>query len=423
MKPLTLLSLGLGRDSMTILALLMEGKCLVNGKRTRLDQIDGVVFSDTGAEWEFTMALIPKVTRVCVRAGVPFYWLKKPPMKEVLKFEAVFERQRRKVIKRAGDPYKGHSPYKGAPELRRGEGTKLRAAAPWRRRRYRSIDQKAELGGYHELIPIEQELQLLARIATKARKDCTVRHKIEPIRELLNDLLEVKYDTTLVQWGLGVKAGLLKPNNMLLGLAADEAGRMQEWKPDPRIKPTKAGKWPKKAVRWGVRDVYPLDEGKITKAKEGAILRRHGWGDVKKSGCSSCPHQSWHWYWVLSRRHPKRFADVVFLEKHSLETRKRYGKARRKKSEKLGLMYVRGERPIADEVYNKARSRLAFWDMHRKGKLPTAFIRKIQETIDPNWPGPASDLALAHLPEPMKVQMEEIILAKGYDRACGFGDD
>jgi len=269
MKPLTLLSLGLGRDSMTILALLMEGKCLVNGKRTRLDQIDGVVFSDTGAEWEFTMALIPKVTRVCVRAGVPFYWLKKPPMKEVLKFEAVFERQRRKVIKRAGDPYKGHSPYKGAPELRRGEGTKLRAAAPWRRRRYRSIDQKAELGGYHELIPIEQELQLLARIATKARKDCTVRHKIEPIRELLNDLLEVKYDTTLVQWGLGVKAGLLKPNNMLLGLAADEAGRMQEWKPDPRIKPTKAGKWPKKAVRWGVRDVYPLDEGKITKAKEG----------------------------------------------------------------------------------------------------------------------------------------------------------
>ena len=47
MKPLTLLSLGLGRDSMTILALLIEGKCLVNGKRTRLNQIDGVVFSPT----------------------------------------------------------------------------------------------------------------------------------------------------------------------------------------------------------------------------------------------------------------------------------------------------------------------------------------------------------------------------------------
>ena len=86
-------------------------------------------------------------------------------------------------------------------------------------------------------------------------------------------------------------------------------------------------------------------------------------------------------------------------------------------------MYVRGTRPIADEVRHMANSRLAFWDMHRKGKLPPALVRKIQQTLDPNWPGPKSNLALSDLPEPMKVQMEEIILAKGYERACGFGED
>lgn len=417
-RPLTILSNGLGRDSMTILALLMEGKCLVNGRKTRLSEIDAVVFSDTGAEWQSTMQLIPQVQQICSKAGVPFFWLRKPSFKEMEAFEVKFERQKQKVLKRAGMPYKGRYPFKGAPEL---QG--LRAGLPWRTRNYKSIDEKASGGGYHKRIQIEREFALLDRLPTKSSKECTVVHKIEPIRELLDDLLQLKRGMTLAQWGLAVKSGFLEPNNMILGIAADESHRARPWKPNPKAQVRGGGGVQEPLQRWGVRDVYPLVEAKIGKDQEGKILKRHGWGEVRKSGCTSCPHQGWAWYWVLKRRDPKRFADAVFMETKSLETRTRYSDARKRAKERLGLMYLRGEKPIAQEVSHKSKSRLAFWDMHRKGKIPPAFVRTIQKTVDPNWPGKDSDLSLSQLPEAMKREMEEIILAKGYGRSCGFGRD
>ena len=66
---LTLLNLGLGRDSLTMLCLIKEGTLPVP---------DAVVFADTGAEWPHTYALLPRVADLCAEIGVPFYHLAKP---------------------------------------------------------------------------------------------------------------------------------------------------------------------------------------------------------------------------------------------------------------------------------------------------------------------------------------------------------
>ena len=54
------LNLGLGRDSIAKVCLLVEGKLEVEGHgRITPEEVDYVVFSDTGCEWEHTYDLIP----------------------------------------------------------------------------------------------------------------------------------------------------------------------------------------------------------------------------------------------------------------------------------------------------------------------------------------------------------------------------
>jgi hypothetical protein len=45
------LNMGLGRDSLAMLALLIEGQLVAEGRALRPDDIDAVVFSDPGFEW------------------------------------------------------------------------------------------------------------------------------------------------------------------------------------------------------------------------------------------------------------------------------------------------------------------------------------------------------------------------------------
>ena len=76
---LVVLRMGLGRDSMTMLVLLAQGKLVVEGKPRGPSEIDAVVFTDPGHEWQFTYDLIPRVKAFCDRYGIRFLVQSKPP--------------------------------------------------------------------------------------------------------------------------------------------------------------------------------------------------------------------------------------------------------------------------------------------------------------------------------------------------------
>jgi hypothetical protein len=73
----TIMSMGLGRDSVTMLCLAKEGKLLVDGEYLSGDDLDGIVFSDPGWEWPHTYALIPRIKEMCEEMNVPFIHLRK----------------------------------------------------------------------------------------------------------------------------------------------------------------------------------------------------------------------------------------------------------------------------------------------------------------------------------------------------------
>ena len=85
------------------------------------------------------MALIPEVeTSLQLAQGCPFYWLKKPPMKEVLRSsQVVFEtaEEESRLLARESPLQGPFAPYKGAPELRPwGREESARSGTPWRKR-------------------------------------------------------------------------------------------------------------------------------------------------------------------------------------------------------------------------------------------------------------------------------------------------
>ena len=68
-------NMGLGRDSLAMLALLIEGQLVAEG---RLLRPADVVFSDPGFEWAHTYALLPRVRRLCALHGLRLILLQKP---------------------------------------------------------------------------------------------------------------------------------------------------------------------------------------------------------------------------------------------------------------------------------------------------------------------------------------------------------
>ena len=69
---LAIFRMGLGRDSLAMLGLLLEHGLLAKGRRYTADDIDAVVFTDPGMEWANTYALIPRVREVCAAHGLRF---------------------------------------------------------------------------------------------------------------------------------------------------------------------------------------------------------------------------------------------------------------------------------------------------------------------------------------------------------------
>lgn len=300
---LVTLNCGLGRDSIAMLCLLRERKLLVEGQLVGPEDIDAVVFSDTGAEWPHTYALLPRVRLFCAEMGVRFLHLRKPPV----------------------HGWRGWADNPKAKGDRSDpawvEGTEL-----W------SIERKAFEGAYHRRIPIREEYEQHGKIAVTVSASCTDNHKVQPIRRMRSDLCEQVFGLSARTWSARVRGkanqghGPDAPwqrHRVLLGIAADEASRAV-YTLEPYYE------WP----------VYPLLEAGIAKADEAAILQAHGfdtaWMPVFKSGCFMCPYQPIGWYEVLRQLHPQLFARVEAYEAAAL--------ARNAK------MFVVGGKPLVEAV-------------------------------------------------------------------------
>jgi hypothetical protein len=270
-----LLNCGVGRDSLTMWSLLLDGKLEVEGLGTLgvLD-IDGVVFSDTGCEWPHTYEALERLREQCELTSTPLYVLAKPA---------------------------DHATGRAARVLP-----------------VDSLDDvlaKAEQGAYHVAKPskqhpdgnvrlsVLQDLGSRSTVVSLGKGDCTDQHKIQPIRRLLADLARVRFGVpTNRAWGDLVAAGKREPHVTLIGIAADETSRLEGAKPGPRY----------------VTERYPLVTMGIAKCDEQPHLEEWGHGSVRKSDCDVCPYQSAGWYWALLDTDPERFAEVEAYEARSL---------------------------------------------------------------------------------------------------------
>jgi len=291
---LTIFRLGLGRDSMTMLCLLVEKGLTAQGKRLHPQDIDAVVFTDTGAEWPHTLALIPKVKTFCKKHGLRFLVQEKPPENGPVGWRGYLKRRtaQREVLRAA-----------------RGAAAKLgRGVPPWRQDPPTSIEARAASGYYHQQPPIMDDYMSRAAIILFNDAGCTEKNKILPNRAMIEDLAVERFGewATNKEWGKRVRAGDLEPHLVLLGIAADEPHRAVKMDYIQSDSPYED-------------NAYPLVEMGITKAKEQAILERHGFGSVRKSGCFMCKYQPPEWYWALSVLEPEVFKRVEAYERASVD--------------------------------------------------------------------------------------------------------
>jgi hypothetical protein len=267
---LTLLRCGLGRDSLAMLCLLVERRLVVEGQPLLPEALDAVVFSDTGAEWRTTYALIPRVRAVCSSHGLRFIAQMKPSQEVWQPFLT-----QRQIGQRGGQP--------------------------WRETEPATIEEKAARGWYHNRAPIMADYGSKGTIVALADPSCTHNHKVLPNRQLIEDLSRERFGVGNRAWSAAVSKGERPPHRILLGIAADEAHRAID-----------------EAGPLYERNLYPLVEMGIRKADEAPILERHGLAQVHKSGCVMCKFQPLSWYWALSVVEPDQFAEVVAYEARAL---------------------------------------------------------------------------------------------------------
>jgi hypothetical protein len=315
---LVVLRMGLGRDSMTMLVLLAQNKLVVEGKPRGPDDIDAVVFTDPGHEWQFTYDLIPRVKAFCKKHGIRFLVQSKPP-KEGPKGWFQWMQHQVATRQRAKRQGRGRVPSFGTPS--------------WRKDPPASIEARCASGYYHDRIPLFDDYAAKEAWIAKDDSTCTINHKIKPNRELLVDLMEERFGPQVYgnltarlpytrsgqSWGNKVRDGLVRPHLMLIGYAADEQKRLVE-----------ARKAEKKREGWTKgfdSEAYPLMDMGITKEGETPYLeglpgigpdgklRNGGFADVKKSGCRSCIHQDAAQWWMLRDLDPDYFQERVEHEK------------------------------------------------------------------------------------------------------------
>lgn len=345
---LLLLNMGLGRDSVTMLLLLADGRLVAEGAPVRVRDVDAVVFADTGAEWDHTVLLAARVRAECARLGVRFLHLQKPAReewepwvgeqvagrraagagwseiaeRELPRLEDARERELARV--RAERDAALRSRSRDAGEVRAAALAEIarikkvhrdevrRLAAPFRyvaetppwAYRAEGVEARAADGSYHTRPPILEDFASKDTIACRDDKSCTANHKVLPIRRATSDLSVERFGPWASNrgWSTAVGRGQRAPHLNLIGLAADETSRIERAEGGGAFE-----------ARY-VTEAYPLAELGIAKADETPILEAHGFGDVRKSGCWMCPHQPVSWWWALSQLAPERFEAAVRYE-------------------------------------------------------------------------------------------------------------
>lgn len=301
---LTILSMGLGRDSMTMMCLLAEGNLLAGGELLGPDDVDAIVFSDPGYEWKYTYDLIPLVQSFCDKHGIRFVVLAKPPAEGETGWREYLAN--RTFGERTTPPW-----------VRAAEGG--------------TIEAKAAAGYYHWRAPILHDYLRVRMITLRASAACTDQHKITPINgRFLNDLCQERFGFDNRQWSRRVGAGEARPHRVLIGIAADETDRIEKGAEAQAFK-----------ARRFVMPLHPLVEMGIAKTDEAPLLARHGFGAVRKSGCMGCHWQPDSHWWALSVVDPDTFAEYELMESEANVKRA---------EERKSLRFLRGSRPIREVV-------------------------------------------------------------------------
>ena len=319
---LIVLNMGLGRDSMAMLALLAEGELQAEGHKVRPQDIDAIVFSDPGMEWDHTYAAVADVERVLEKIRrstgvfVPFFILAKPPPDA---WKSYLESLHEARGARGAEGDRSHEEHRVWRHALEG----------------RSIEEKAAGGYYHLAPPIDihysqgRPTPYAIQFGDTA---CTDNHKVQAILRFMSDLGKRKFGPSYshASWSSMVRAGKKAPHLNLLGIAEGEGsdatgprelhmhpfsvereeqldslrsilrGRerrgLSSTKLEGKIRSLEAG------GPYYTSEAYPLVELGISKEAEGPILRRHGLDHIKKSGCVFCHSQPPEWYWVLSHK-------------------------------------------------------------------------------------------------------------------------
>jgi len=296
------LNCGLGRDSIAMICLCVEGALWSEDYGViRPEDLDCVVFSNTGNEWPGTYKHILDVGRICRDHDIRFLVLEK------------------------------------------GIAANDNDVETWE-----DVEWRAEYGAYHYRPALMDDFQSRATVASLGKGDCTDNHKIQPIRRMMNDISTVRWGLNNRQWSYRVKSGEREPHINIVGIAADETTRI----PDEEMGPLYC------------TEAYPLAEMGLDKADETPILERWNLNSVRKSGCYMCPYQPAGWYWALRETHPGLYADAVEYERVALERNPRMAATGFKhKGEPMTIPEVverwRSRNPDAgiDEVLDKSYSR------------------------------------------------------------------
>jgi len=337
------LNYGMGRDSTTMLMLAFEGRLYVDGVgNISHEDLDAVIFSDTGYEWDHTYALKPVIEEMCRQRGVRFVTLHKPSpcgscgWRQWLQAKANGETTKRQT------PFWVHQDAE--PETKEADGS------------------------YHLRPPILDDYRSRNTVISLGKGDCTCNHKIGPIRRWINDLSMERFGLNNAQYSARVRRGERLPHITIIGIAADETSRIETpkaralrklekvhaagteriAKAEAKLAKAKTPKRRQAAVRRVVKaqakfieqvlkasaeateapddlggpdyvhEVYPLVDMGISKADEALTLTRWGLNHVRKSGCACCCYQPLSWYYALTQTDAKTWEAIVEYEQASL---------------------------------------------------------------------------------------------------------
>ena len=356
-------NMGLGRDSMAMLALLYEGTLQAEGFILRPQDIDAIAFADPGMEWEGTYKARKDVERMLRKiqkktgVKIPFYSLEKPPEPAWREYLSLVAKARRKIN---ATGLKGRA----KTDAMNKELAQSRAKA-WRDSlEGRSIKDKAA-GGFYHLYPPITEAYAQGRPAPYVVRfgdtACTDAHKVQPIRKLMLDLALAKFGPGYkahASWAYKVKKGRAVPHLNLLGIALGEGGpaapralymhcydpkrldqiaaltAMRDQREDEGRPIKKLNRKIRAIERGGAlyaTEAYPLVEMRIPKEAETPILKRHRLNHVAKSGCVMCHSQPPEWWWLLGELAREeewardKFERIVEYQRASLRYRNEAG--------------------------------------------------------------------------------------------------